>query len=453
MMNISRRKFLKGAAFAATFPLIYRGKLFGAGNAAPNSRCNVAVIGVGKMADSHLNGLCTENYCRVTHLCDVDDKRLAFWSKKLDEVYTKRNIPHDPVKICKDFRQVLADPSVDAVYIVTPDHWHAIISIMAARAGKAIYCEKPLTFTMEEARKVEQEVKAAGVVFQVGSQQRSGEAFTRAVQLVRNGHLGEIKEIWARLNYNLASTKNWEYEPIPAGVDWDMWCGPAPYNPYSKHLLPMLSDSDSPYSEFGFPEWRDHLDYGNSNQADFGAHHYDIGLWGLGLDGKGPKRCVVLDDADLPGTKNKRQYYYETEDGVKIFKGNPAKDVCPVDFAVVFVGTEGVVAADRGGMTNAFWANKKSYYDLLLADTDKKIYYRSANYNHRQNFFDAVFNGSPVVAPVEGGRTSAEVSIMGNIAYRLGRTLEWDWKTGKFVNDDEANKMMSRPNRGEWALV
>lgn len=445
-MKLNRRQFLKTAA--AAFPLIYCGRLFGAGNAAPNSRCNVAVIGCGKMASGHLDGLASEKYCRVTAICDVDDKRLAYCSKRLDEIYTRRNVPHDPVKTCKDFRQILADPSIDAVYITTPDHWHAVISIMAARAGKAIYCEKPLTFTMEEARKVEKAVKEAGVVFQVGSQQRSGESFRRAAQLARNGYLGEIKEVWARLNYNLATTKNWEFEPIPAGVDWDMWCGPAPYNPYSKHLLPMLSDAELPYAEHGFPEWRDHIDYGNSNQADFGAHHYDIGLWGLGLDGKGPKRCVVLDNANLPGTPNKRQYYYETEDGVKIYKGNPSKDVCPLDYAVVFVGTEGVAAADRG----PFWANKKYFYDILIADEDN-VCYKAANNNHRQNFFDAVFNGSPVTAPIEGGRTSAEVSIMGNIAYRLGRTLEWDWRAGKFVNDDEANKMMSRPNRGEWALI
>ncbi|MBO5781848.1 MAG: hypothetical protein J6R08_05245, partial [Opitutales bacterium] len=248
-------------------------------------------------------------------------------------------------------------------------------------------------------------------------------------------------------------TRNWKYEEIPSGVDWDMWCGPAPYNPYSKELLPMIDiTQDNPYNNHGFPSWRDHLDYGNSNQADFGAHHYDIAMWGLGLDGKGPKRVVVLDNANLPGTPGKRQYYYETEAGVKIFKGNPAKEVCPIDFAVVFVGTEGVVAADRGGLNNAFWANKKYYYDMKIADSDIACQKAPGN-EHRDCFFNAVFNGSPVTAPVEGGMTSAEVSIMGNIAYRLGRSLEWDWRKGEFVNDDEANKLRSRPNRGEWALI
>ena len=438
---------------AAVFPLIYKGKLFGAGNTAPNNRCNVGVIGIGKQCHGHLEGLTDLPHVRVTAICDVDDARLKFWSERIVKKYTRKEFAFDKPKCYKDFRELLADPSIDAVYITTPDHWHAIMSILAARAGKAIYCEKPLTFTMEEARLVTKAVKDAGVVFQVGSQQRSGEAFRHACQLVQNGYLGEIKECWCRLNYSLASTRNWKYEEIPAGVDWDMWCGPAPYNPYSKELLPMIDiTQDNPYNNHGFPSWRDHLDYGNSNQADFGAHHYDIAMWGLGLDGKGPKRVVVLDNANLPGTPGKRQYYYETEAGVKIFKGNPAKEVCPIDFAVVFVGTEGVVAADRGGLNNAFWANKKYYYDMKIADSDIACQKAPGN-EHRDCFFNAVFNGSPVTAPVEGGMTSAEVSIMGNIAYRLGRSLEWDWRKGEFVNDDEANKLRSRPNRGEWALI
>lgn len=450
-MNISRRKFLKGAAMAAMFPLIYKGNLFAAGNSAPNSRCNLGVIGIGKQCDGHLNSLTDLPYVRVTAICDVDDKRLKYWSDRIVEKYTRKEFAFDKPKCCKDFREILADSSIDAVYITTPDHWHAIMSILAARAGKAIYCEKPMTFTMEEARRVTKAVKDAGVVFQVGSQQRSMEGFRHACQLVQNGYLGEIKECWCRLNYSLASTRNWKYEDVPAGVDWDMWCGPAPYNPYSRELLPMLSDNPNPYNEHGFPAWRDHLDYGNSNQADFGAHHYDIAMWGLGLDGKGPKRVVVLDNANLPGTPGKRQYYYETEAGTKIFKGNPSKDVCPVDYAVVFVGTDGVVAADRGGM-DAFWANKKYFYDMKIGDGDI-VRQRAPGNEHRDCFFNAVFNGAPVTAPVEGGMTSAEVSIMGNIAYRLGRSLEWDWRKGEFVNDAEANKLRVRPNRGEWALI
>lgn len=447
---MDRRKFIKGSAVAAIgFPLIYKGSLFAKDNSAANSRCNLGVIGCGKMAAGHIDGLLSLKNVRITAISDVDDTRIKYWEDRIGERYSG-----EKPKSYKDFRGMLADPSIDAVYIVTPDHWHAIISILAARAGKAIYCEKPMTFTIEEARRVHDAVKKAGVVFQVGSQQRSDEGFRRAAQLAKNGYLGEVKEVWARLNYGVASTRNWVYEEIPAGIDWNMWCGPAPYNPYSKQLLPLINPkSDKPFDEHGFPSWRDHLDYGNSNQADFGAHHYDIGLWGLGLDGKGPKYVYVSDKGDIPGENfgksGARQYYYETEAGVKIYKGNYKDDTS--DHAVCFVGTEGVVYADRGGM-GRFDASKKWLFDVQLGDEDK-VYHRSAGNNHRDNFFDAVFNGSPVVAPVEGGRSSSEISIMGNIAYKLGRNLEWDWKTGSFVNDAEANKLCSRPNRGEWALI
>ncbi len=452
-MSIDRRQFIKGAMAAIAMPLIFKGSLFAKGNFAANSRCNLGVIGCGKMADGHINGLTSRKDVRITAICDVDDVRLRYWEKKISDNYAKRNQPADAPKAYKDFRQLLADPSIDAVYIVTPDHWHAIMCILAARAGKAIYCEKPMTFTIEEARKVTEAVQKAGVVFQVGSQQRSQEAFRHAAQLARNGYLGEIKEVWARLNYQMATTRNWNYEEVPAGVDWDMWCGPAPYNPYSNWLMPQINpQSENPFSEHGFPEWRTHIDYGNANQADFGAHHYDIGLWGLGLDGKGPKYVHVSDKGDIKGERfgqPGRQYFYETEAGVKIYKGSHPED--PKGHAVVFVGTEGICSADRGGMER-FWANKNWLNDMKIGDSDENIYQRSIA-DHTANFFDAVFTGTSTIAPVEGGRSSAEISIMGNIAYKLGRSLEWDWKSGKFVNDDEANKLISRPNRGEWALI
>ncbi len=448
---MDRRKFLKASLAALAMPLLYNGKLFGAGNEAPNSRCNVGVIGCGSQAAGHLNAILAMNTAVLYAVCDVDDKRLKYWSDRGAKRYEDKGIKGLRPKIFKDFRELLLDPALDAVYIATPDHWHAHICILAARAGKAIYCEKPMTFTIEEARLVTEAVQASGVVFQVGSQQRSNESFRHAAQLARSGHLGKIKNVWVGLNYGLASSRNWVYEDVPAGIDWDMWCGPAPYNPFSKQLLPLLSDAENPYSGMICAQWRDHLDYGNSNQADFGAHHYDIALWGLGLDGKGPKRVVVSDKKDIPGLDNWRQYYYEMEDGVRIYKGNPSADICPMHYPVVFEGEEGVVAADRGGLEK-FWGSKDYFKDIKNIEGDT-VYYKSPENSHRENFFDAVFSGSPTVAPVEGGRSSTEISIMGNIAFRLGRSLEWDYNSGKFINDDEANRLCSRPNRGPWVLA
>lgn len=447
---MKRRSFIKAAAFSA--PMLFCGRLFGAGNSAPNSRCNVGVIGCGSQAAGHLNAILSMPDAVLSAVCDVDDSRLKYWADRGEKKYYGRGLSGMRPKTFKDFRELLLDPSIDAVYVTTPDHWHALICIAAARAGKAVYCEKPMTFTIEEARLVTDAVQRAGIAFQVGSQQRSQESFRHAAQLARNGYLGRIKNVWVGLNYGVASSRNWKYEAVPAGIDWDMWCGPAPYNPYSQRLLPLLNPgAENPYSGMICPEWRDHLDYGNSNQADFGAHHYDIAMWGLGLDGMGPERVVVSDAGDIPGLKNWRQYFYELSGGVKIYKGHPGPGVCPEDYPVIFEGEEGVAAADRGGMEK-FWGSKPYYKDLKNADGDT-VYYKSPENSHRDNFFKAVFSGSPTVAPVEGGRSSAEISIMGNIAFRLGRTLEWDWEKGEFRGDDAANRLRSRPSRGQWSLA
>ena len=175
---MNRKDFLKTSLLS--FPLIYNGKLFGAGNTAPNARCNIGVIGCGSQASGHLHGILSMPNAVLSAVCDIDEARLKYWGDLAERHYQGRYQKSMRPKEFKDFRELLLDESIDAVYVTTPDHWHAQISILAARAGKAIYCEKPLTFTIEEARKVAEEVQKAGVVFQVGSQQRSQESFRHA---------------------------------------------------------------------------------------------------------------------------------------------------------------------------------------------------------------------------------------------------------------------------------
>jgi len=445
-MNTSRRSFIKQASLGLAAPLILKSSLFGKNSKSPNEIVNIGLIGLGQMAWGHLGFLIHSPRCRLAAICDVDRKRIEF-NKGFIEKHHKNNGKGGEVKTYTDFRDMLADQSIDAVYIITPDHWHATMSVMAARAGKHIYCEKPMTFTMEEARKVETAVKEAGVAFQVGSQQRSEETFRKAAFLARNGYLGEIKEVFCQLAWSMAVPQNWPLEECPDYIDWDMWCGPAPLNPYSNWLLPKIDDSEAPYNKLFFPIWRDHIDYGNSNGADWGAHHYDITLWGLGLDGKGPKYMEVTDKGDMPGSKNWRQYRFVTESGTKIYKGTHP-DSGAVDAGMVtFVGTEGIAGASRG---NKFYGSKAWMSDARLGDKD--IMYPRVH-SHHDNFMDAIYNGTKTIAPVEAGRSSSEISIMGNIGFRLGRNLEWDYNKGKFVGDDDANKFLSRPARDKWALI
>ena len=242
------------------------------------------------MSDGHIGGLIHSPLCKIVALCDVDSARTQYQKNRIESEYKARGVASPDIKVYKDFRELLANPEVDAVLIATPDHWHAIPAICAVNAGKAVYCEKPLTFTVEEGRKVVNAAKRMGVPFQVGSQQRSSAEFKRAAQLARNKYLGEIKEVYVGVGPGNATPRNWKIEECPSTVDWDFWCGPAPYNPYSSQLLPKIDpNARKPHEAYGWNSWRHHLDYGNGSQADWGAHQFDIALWGLGLDGKGIK--------------------------------------------------------------------------------------------------------------------------------------------------------------------
>ena len=444
---MERRTFLKNAGFAAAAPFFVSNGLFA--NGSPNDKINLGLIGLGKMMSGHISGLLYDKSVRITSICDVDDERLSFNKNRIESFYKKRG-ESVAVKTHKDFRNLLADKSVDAVFIVTPDHWHAIISVLAARAGKHIYCEKPLTFTVDEGRQIIDAVNANGVVFQTGSQQRSEASFREAVRLARSGMLGEIKQVWCNIGRKFPVIYNWAAEETPKGVDWDMWIGPAPMRPFSSNLLPFLAPSPNRYSH-QWGAWRWHYDYGNGMQADWGAHHFDIAQWGLGMDGKGPKYVHVFEDQNRSIKSDTRNICYEYANGVMVYYGQPkilAERGYPHGSAMVtFVGTEGVATASRGGI---FWADKLSLRSGKIAPKKDFPYVCEG---HKDNFFNAIRTGRPPICPAEIGVSSCNMCIIGNIAYKLGRRLEWDWKTRRFVGDSDANKYLSRKNRGEWANI
>lgn len=440
--NYTRRGFLKTASLSGA-GLLIASNLFARNCVSPNGRINLGVIGCGKMADGHIGGMIHNDKCRLVALCDVDSARMEYQKQRIENGYKSRNAAAEPLKMYKDFRELLADPSIDAVLIATPDHWHAIPAICAAEAGKAVYCEKPLTFTIEEGRKVVDAVHRTGAVFQVGSQQRSSPEFRRAVELVRNGYAGEIKEVWVGVGVGGPEPMNWKPEECPETIDWEMWCGPAPYNPYFSNLLPKF-DPAHPY-DHGWNAWRSHIDYGNGGQADWGAHQFDIAMWGLGLDGQGIKYVNVSDKGDMPGGKGWRQYKYVTESGIPLYKGLYPKCPKKIDGGLTFVGTEGVIAAARGH----FYSSDPALATARLTDKDEFVLNSE---NHRDNFFDAVLKGTPLAAPVEVGHSTCALCILGNIANNLGRDLEWDWRAEKFVNDPEADRFLRRANRGQWAM-
>jgi hypothetical protein len=441
--SYSRRDFLKGAGLGG-IGLFLAPNLFARNCLAPNSKINMAIIGCGKMAHGHISGLMHSDKCVITALCDVDSARYDYQKQRIGSEYKKRGVAAPDIKTYKDFRILLADPSIDAVYIVTPDHWHAIIAICAADAGKAVYCEKPLTFTIEEVRKVVEAAKRTGVVFQTGSQQRSSRSFKTAAQLVRNGYAGEIKEVWVGVSPGNATPRNFKEEQCPSTIDWEMWCGPSALNPYSSQLCAPF-DASKPY-DHGWMGWRHHLDYGNGSQADWGAHQFDIAMWGLGLDGKGPKYIEVVDkEGGIPGASFWRQYKYVTESGIPLYKGDHPKIPSFCRGGLTFVGTEAIISASRDG----FWSDKGYLEQAKLREGDVSLIDCES---HRDNFMDAVLKGTELIAPAEVGHSSCTICLLGNIAHNLGRSLEWDWRKEKFVNDSEADKFIGRPNRGQWSI-
>lgn len=430
---------------AASAPFFVSNGLFA--NGSPNEKINVGLIGLGKMMNGHIYGLLGDKSVRITNICDIEDERISFNKERIENSY-KNSGESVAVKTHKDFRNLIADKSVDAVLIATPDHWHTITSVLAARAGKHVYCEKPLTFSIQEGQQIINAVKANGVVFQTGSQQRSEASFREAVRLARSGMLGQIKQVWCNIGRKFPVVYNWPAEDLPKGVDWDMWIGPAPMRSFSSHLLPKLLSGKNKYDHI-WGEWRWHYDYGNGMQADWGAHHFDIAQWGLNMDGKGPKYIHVYEDQNRNIKSDTRNICYEYADGVMVYYGQPEilrKKGYPGGLAMVtFVGTEGVATASRG---NIFWADKPSLRSGKIAPTKTSTY---VSEGHKDNFFNAIRTGRPTICPAEVGVSSCNMCIIGNIAYKLGRRLEWDWKKCEFVGDSEANRYLWRQNRGEWA--
>ena len=442
---MDRRSFIKRTTFAAAAaaPFFVAKDLFA--NGSPNEKVNVGIIGIGKQVGVHFGSYLGIDECRITAVCDVDTARTDYAKGHSVEVKTFR-----------DFRKMLADPSIDAVSIVTPDHWHAIMSILAARAGKHVYCEKPLTFTIQEGEQIVKAVKAAGVVFQTGSQQRSETSFRNAVQLARTGMLGDIKAVFCGVPWRFPVFYNWPAEELPSTMDWEMWVGPAPMRPYTSHLLHPLLAPNAKGGMFGYAwgEWRWHYDYGNGMQGDWGAHHFDIAQWGLNMDGKGPKYIRPYTAQNPGNVHDKRSLFYEYENGIRVFYGSPSEHLKKLGASnlspmVTFIGSEGTACASRGGF---FWASSPSLMNVKLPAGAEAAYTNGFG-NHQRNFIEGILTGRPTLCPVETGVSSSNMCIMGTIAHRLGRTLEWDWKKSTFVNDPEAVALMWRENRGEWSKV
>jgi predicted dehydrogenase len=334
----------------------------------------------------------------------------------------------------EDFRQVIARKDIDAVYIGTPDHWHAIIGIAAARAKKDVYGQKPLARTIAQGRAMADAVKKYGIVWQTGSQQRSDHSFRRACELVRNGRIGKLHTVRCGLPGGIPdygkTARLTKTVPVPEGFNYDLWLGPAPEKPYCPARVGV--------------NFRWILDYSGGQLTDWGGHHPDIAQWGMGTERTGPraiKNARGKFEKKHPIYNTATEYYFEChyENGVTLIISNRERG------GVKFEGTEGWVWANRGRHD----AHPKSLLESKIGPNEIHLYESN---DHVKNFIDCMISRKEPVAPCEIGHRSITLAHLGNIALLTGRDLKWDPKKEEIIGDPGANEMLHYGYRSPWTL-
>ncbi|MEO0795481.1 MAG: Gfo/Idh/MocA family oxidoreductase [Verrucomicrobiota bacterium] len=419
----SRRNFLKkGTALGAAMfsaPMILRAETLGInGHVGPNSKINVGFIGFGKQMGAH-TGIIWQDDVQPAYVCDVKSWALEKAKKNM------LNGGFKDIKATPNYEDIVGDPSVDAVVVVTPDHWHAAISIAAMKAGKDVYVEKPMTLTIDEGKAMVEAEKRYGSIVQVGSQQRSDSNFRKAAELVRNGYIGEIKEVHTRLG-SFPQPELRAPEAIPEGFNYDKWLGPAPWEPYFEWRVK---------GDYG-GGWRCFWDYGSRKMGDWGAHHFDIIQWALGRDNSGP---VLFIPKGFEGTEYAT---YEYDDGVKVLR-----DTKPDKGMITFYGTEGEITVGRGGN---LVTTPGELAGMPLSPSDTQLY-RTTN-DHKRNWLDGIKTRKPTICPATVGHRTGTICQLGGIAERLGRPVKWDPKAEKILDDPEAARWEDRPRRAGYEL-
>jgi predicted dehydrogenase len=430
---LTRRTFLRTATATAAAPLVFAPT----SAIAANEKITLGFIGVGTMGRGHLGNFLGRAEVEVVAVCDVVKERLDDAVGRVEKRYAERIKSGDykGVKAYTNFRELLAHKGLDAVVIATPDHWHHIPCVLAARAGKHIYCEKPLTHNVAEGREIVNEVKKAKVIFQTGSQQRSefGGHFRKAVEYIWNGRIGKLKTV--RIGVGAAARPcDLKGEPKPEGTDWDAWLGPAPEREYSSVLCPKGVHGH-------FPAWRDYQEYAGGQLADMGAHHFDIAQWAMNMDTSGPVEIIP------PEKKSDRGLRFVYASGVVMIhnqfeKGQDGKEIRA---DCVFEGSEGTILVSRGGISSL----PESILKDPLGEKDKRV---ASSTDHKKNWLECVKSGKEPICPAETGHRSASICHLGNIGYRLGRKLTWDPAKETFAGDVAANKELSREPRAKWKL-
>jgi len=456
----SRRRFLKQAASCAAalgVPRIVPATVLESNS--PSQRINLGLIGCGNQSTVDLPAFLEQKDVQVLAVCDVNRASRGYLTPEqylgrepVRETVNKhyaRDTTSGQFQGCDahhDFRDVLQRRDIDAVVVVVPDHWHALVTVMAAEAGKDIYCEKPLSLCISQGQKMIAAVRRHKRILQTGSQFRSSPDNRFACELVRNGRIGKVQRVLTFIAPQNAVDPGpgWQPTPIPEGFDYEFWLGPAPSAPYHEGRC--------------LYRFRFNLDYSGGQTTNFGAHSNDIAQWGLGTNDTGP---VELEDLGSEWPPAGSLYTTATKVAFRARYASGVELICETrdpKMGARFEGTEGSVQFGFGGLKTEPESLKSSVIgpnEIHLPRSNparEKDVYKSYVPDHVRNFLDAVKSRNDPVGPVEIGHRTASLCHLGNIAMLLKRKLQWNPQAERFVNDDEANQMLGRPMRAPWQL-
>ena len=418
--TLSRRSFLKASLATAAgtifFPYIARSNPIGA-----NNRVRMALIGCGGIMEGHHGWAQSHPMIELVAVCDVK-------TSKREAALAKLKSKNPDAVGYVDYGDIMARSDIDAVIIGTPDHWHAAISIDAMRAGKDVFVEKPMALTLDEAAAMVAAEKRYGRILQVGSQQRSDPAMRQAVEIVRNGWIGEITEIHVDFKGDFAPVSLLAEQPVPADIDYDRWLGPAPWRPYNnERVLGWWAGG-----------WRIFGDYGSRKNGDWGAHHFDIVQWALDMDGNGPVLFVPK------GFEGEPYQYHQYANGLKVTA--TLKGGGPANGAMIrFVGKNGEVKSSR-------YSTETTPASLVSRIPSSSEFRAYRSNDHRQNWLDSIISRRPPICPATVGARSFDVCGLAGIAERLNRPIRWNPEKREIIGDPEASRFADYTRRAGYPL-
>jgi len=433
----TRRDFLKKSALAAaglvSAPHFIPSSVLGRNGISPSNKITIGCVGYGMMGGGNTNSFLNLPDTKVVAMCELDDYFMQQGVEDINSYYENKDCA-----TYHDFRELLLRDDIDVISIAVPDHWHAILSIAAAKAGKDIYGEKPLSHSLSEGRAICDAISRYGRIWQTGSWQRSISNFRFACELVRNGRIGNVHTVEVGLpagHFDFGGTAGQEAPIEPPDIlDYDFWLGPAPYAPYAPARV--------------HKNWRWHLDYGGGQLLDWIGHHCDIAHWGMDLDHTGPVEIFGVGEYPEKGLWNTAtRYRVDTKykNGLKMVIAGGHDDVCGGGTGTKWIGEEGWIHVDRGFID----ANPKSLLKEKFGPNDIHLF---KSPGHHRNFINCVKSRKQTITPCEVAHRSATPGHLGQISMLLGRKINFNPDTEEIIGDETAARMMSSSYRAPWHI-